>query len=179
MAGPNKVAGLLKELVSPRDLVRIAAAGVLAYAGYNVWDNSAYETHPITCTAGVPKKVAEGKVDSSRPFAEFSATTADGESVARIVVAASVDNGRVPIAGLQVLRGRSVPRADVSKTAVAALLDGETVMAQPTDTTNFNFVEGKGQTAVLSIDKTNTVEVYVTQADSSEAKLTAACIASK
>jgi hypothetical protein len=179
MAKPNKSAGGGRELM-PRWVVPGAVGLIVAYAGFNEWNNSGYETYPMTCTVGVPKKVAEGKVDPARPFAEFLVTTADTRSVARIVVAASVDGSRVPIAGLQVLRSKPVPKADAQKPSVASSLEALTVLANPADATNVNFVEGKGQTAILALDAKNTLEISVTQnPQKTSAELTASCIAVK
>ncbi|MBP7857746.1 MAG: hypothetical protein WAW63_00220 [Candidatus Saccharimonadales bacterium] len=175
MAKPSKPVGIRERISSW--LVPAAAAGAVGYVVLTNMNNSEYDTHPVTCAVGVPKKVSEGKVDPARPFSEFSVTSADGKSVARIVVAASVDKGKVPIEGMQVLRSKSVPKGDAQKPTIAPQLEGSAVLANPADTTNFNFVDGKGQTAILALDAKNTIEINVTQdSNRTSAQLSAACI---
>ncbi|QQS19953.1 hypothetical protein IPL85_00615 [Candidatus Saccharibacteria bacterium] len=157
-------------------------SGLVVTAALTGWyladsNNQSYETRTLTCRTELSKRIPEGKVDPARPFAEFNVYLAGGKSVARIAVAASVYDGSIPLAGLQAMRSRVVPKAEEGKLITAGFFDSATVPAVPEITTNFNFVPGKGQIAQLPLDPKHIVEIAATQdGKRNYAALTAQCL---
>ncbi len=159
----------------------VSGAVVVAVGAWALVGGSDEGGRPVRCGSGTPSRVPEGVLHKGHPYTGFEVTTRDGKRVARVVVAASVDDGRVTVDGLQAYHGPLyATEGGWLKGDQSSQSTNESVLEKPSHAVGFRYVDGSGQVASIALDKTNTVKVYAAppEADNKAAvQLWASCAA--
>jgi hypothetical protein len=179
--GDTKKGNTLQE--TGRTLKRVAAglgAATIVALGCNAFGGQDEGGDSVKCGPVSGTRVEEGVLSEDNPYNGFEVTARDGKRVARVVVAASVDEGRTTVDGLQAYHGGLYPKSGwLGSNNEAARPTDEGVLMNPRAISDFTFKEGQGYVATFNLDKGNKVVISAAPpepGDTGAVKLWATCI---